>query len=204
MPNMIDIMRFPEDPNVVKETEIKTEPLQLRFIEAPTTKLDKMLHHFEDVDAVIINIDLASYDEYAEEHNSLRVALRFWTATCRSQALASRPLGFCLLNMACLKTKLNTVPFSKHFPGYTGQNSAVEVGRFVVEICKRAANSGRSSDRTLFHHFVDGDSHDLGSANFIQSAIKALPLVVWAMGSESNRRSRHVGSRQKCSMSQTM
>ena len=200
---MIDIMRFPEDPNVVKETEIKTKPLQVRLIEAPTSKLHRMLHHFEEVDAVIINIDLASYDEYIDEHNSLRVSLRVWTATCRSQPLTSKPMGFCLLNMACLKTKLNTSPFSKHFPGYTGQNSAVEVGRFVLEICKSAVNSWRS-DRTLFHHFIDGDTHDSASANFVQSTIKALPLVVWAMGSESNRRSRHVGSRRKCSMSQTM
>lgn len=200
---MVDIIRLPEDPNGVKETEIKTMSPQVRLIEAPTTKLVKLLHHFEEVDAVIINIDLASYDEYTDNHNSLRLSLRLWTATCRSKSLASKPTGFCLLNMACLKTKLNTSPFSKHFSGYTGQNSAVDVGRFVLEICKRAVSSSRS-DRILFHHFIPGDSHDSASASSIRDNIKALPVVVWAMGFESNRRSLHAGGWRKCSMSQTV
>lgn len=179
-PNRTDLIRAPEKLTTIRETSLAMDDLYAKLIEVPHGKLGRIIHQFDDVDACLFSIDLASYDRYHGEdnqYNVLETSIRLFKGICMSAFLNAKPILLVFVNTSTFRRKLTTCPLSIHFPGYKGGVDGDTSMAFLVRRCKRAT----APHQELFVHFAEDDAEDVSTVQFFQKRISRVPATAYVM-----------------------
>ena len=145
-----------------------------------------MLHQFEEVDACLLSLDLASYDQYFEEYqsrNNLDQGLRFCKDICRS--FPTKPIILILTNFKIFREKLKKSPLGIHFPDFKGKDTTAAAD-YILRRFKRGI---LTRDQELYHHFAQDDAEDQSTVNFVEEKLASLPgreIMVRVLGLQSS------------------
>jgi G-protein alpha subunit len=141
------------------------------LIEVPNCKLRRIIHQFDEVDACLLTLDLASYDHYLEEgkgHNTLETSLRPFKGICRM--FKNKAIFLVCLNFKLFSKKLAKTPLSVHFEAYTGGADPGSAADYILERCRRLA----MKDQEFFFHVADDDAEDTTTVDFFKTKTAGL------------------------------
>ena len=156
----------------------------------PHSRLGRLIHQFEGVDACLLSLDLASYDRYLEENegrNSLEQGIRLLKGACVT--FTSKPILLVCMNFSTFRRKLTTSPLSIHFPDFKGGSDPTAATNYILRRCKRMI----AKDQDLYHHFAEDEAEDVSTVKFFKDQITILPMreyIIRAFGLHSSSTSR--------------
>jgi guanine nucleotide-binding protein G(i) subunit alpha len=175
-PTLTDVIRAPERLNTIRETKLSLEDLNVALIEVPHGSLGRIIHQFDEVDACLLTLDLASYDRYTEENdgrNTLEQGIRLFKGICR--VFSSKPIFLVCVNFKAFRDKLATSPLSIHFPDYKGGCNPTAAAKFILRRCKQLI----VKDQDFFHHFAEDDAEDPSTVQFFKEMTSSLPATTY-------------------------
>ena len=193
MPNRLDVLLSKQERGMIEfsySDYSSANKLSYQFLspdfsisasKLATHRLEKMLIIFENVDGVIFEADISTYDQMAPNpHNKskielipqLLIALDYFKRLCASACMQRKSIILVLNRKDLFLKKFETHRFKQCFPDYNKGSDAALALKYVVELF-RSANA--SETREIYIYYLPNDG--LPTRKFIIIAINDIIIT---------------------------
>ena len=130
----------------INETTADFGTFRAQFIEGGNLKpnINKWIHHFDAVLAVVFVVDLSSYDQGQTGDlgcNGITESLVFFNSMCKSKWFQQASIILLLNKVDLFREKLVSKPLRDYMPEYTGGEDPKEAEHFLMKLFVQADHS---------------------------------------------------------------
>lgn len=152
VPTEADILRARTRTCGFHETSFKMGEIEIRMFELGGARGErkKWIHMLDDMTAILFTVNINEYDQALFEDSDqtrLNEALVLFDSVINSRWFSKATIFLFFNKIDLFREKLEKVPFSKHFPDYTGDDDVHSAWQYL---CEKFCALDRTGERAIY------------------------------------------------------